>query len=231
MFEARIRRIKQGFLYTAIACVAAGGSLAIVALLTRHLSHDLSLILFSALLLGLSSSLALASSNGWVKSPPGSAAGIMLALAAAATAYIPIWSSDHSDRLWKTPVVLYLVAAAFAYTLLLASKQRAGASGRVKTSFWMAVVSIFWLCAMVIDLVARENGSHATVLGIAAVMTVTMTLITILLSRLDSIEKREPLRKPLIGRRIVLIEEGELGKVLVLDDGRRVRVAPETPLD
>jgi hypothetical protein len=228
-----LRSVKRGFLYTAIACVAGAALLAIFALMNRHISSDEGLVLGSALLLGLSSSLCLASSAAWTKSRALSSLGIGLAIAAAVTAYVPIWSSDHRDFLWQLPVVLYIVAAAVAYALLLASKQGVGASGREKLSLGIALVSILWLCGMIIDAVLTDVGRPEwQLLGIAAVLTVSMTLITLLFRHLDSIPTGNSKASPaLVGRRIATVEDCDVGKILVLDDGRRLLLDPGAKLD
>ena len=227
-----LRSVKRAFLYTAIACVAGAALLAIFAVANRHLSHDNAIVLGSALLLGLSSSLSLACSAGWAKAPLVAGLGIGLAIAAAATAYIPIWGGDHRDFLWKLPVILYVIAMAIAYALLLASKQSADASDRVKAAFAIALLSILLLCAIIVGLVAGEDRSDPTALGVTAVLTVSMTLITLLLRRLDTVTASTA-RAPgaLVGRRIAIVEDGDLGTILVLDDGRRLLLDPGARLD
>jgi hypothetical protein len=233
VFETRLRHLKQGFLYTAIACVGLTGLLAIVALLSGNLGggNDIVQVLVSTLFVALSSSLALACSSGWMKSPTLAIAGTLLAAAAAIASFFPIWSGGDKGFEWKLTTILYLLSTAVAYSLLLAARQRVGARARVKISLAIALVSVACLCATAIELVVTEGDYGIKPMAIAAVLTGTMTPITLILRRLDSIETREPGRKPLIGRRIALIEEGEMGKVLILDDGRRVKVTPDTPLD
>lgn len=228
-----LRSVKRILLYTAIACVAGAALLAIFAVSNRHLSHGGAVVLGSALLLGLSSSLGLACSAGWTKSPLFSGLGIVLAATAVATAYVPIWGGDHHDYLWKLPVVLYVVAIAVAYALLLASKQNANASDRVTLAFGITLVLIFLLCGVVIDLVTRESRSDWQALGVTAVLTVSMTLITVLLRRLDNVSPAGASKapRPLVGRRIAIVEDGDLGTILVLDDGRRLLLDPGAKLD
>lgn len=236
MVTINLRSVKRCFLYTAIACVAGAALLAIFALFERQISDEEGFVLGSALLLGLSSSLSLASSAAWTKSRALSSLGIGLAIAAVAAAYVPIWSGDHRDFLWQLPVVLYIIAAAVAYALLLVSRRGVGAGGRVKLSLGIALVSIFWLCGMVIDVVLRIGSdvsrSEWQMLGIAAVLTVSMTLITLIFRHLDSDptgESKTP--SALVGRRIAKVESGNAGKTLVLDDGRRLLLDPGAKLD
>jgi hypothetical protein len=233
VFETRIRQLKQGFLYSAIVCVAVTGLLAIAALLSGNLGggDDIVQVLVSTLLIGLSSSLALGCSNGWMKSPPLATLGVLLAIAALIAAFFPIWDVDSGDGAWKPAIILYLLSTAITYSLLLAARQRAGARRRVKVSLGVALVSVAFLCAAAIEVVVTDRDYGEKLMAIAAVLTGTTTMITLILRRLDSIETREPGRKPLIGRRIALIEESAAGKVLILDDGRRIEVSPNTPLD
>ena len=159
----------------------------------------------------------------------------MLAMVAVVSAYVPIWSSDHRDSLWKLPVILYVVATAIAYTLLLASRQRIGASGKVRVTFAIALVSIFALAGVIIDIVVRMDVRRGEwqVLGTVAVLTVSMTLITLLLRRLDAVSPSGASKKPrpLVGRRIAIVEDGDLGTILVLDDGRRLLLDPGAKLE
>jgi hypothetical protein len=56
-----------------------------------------------------------------------------------------------------------------------------------------------------------------------------MTLITLLLRRLDAAAPDAP--RPLVGRKIAIVEDGDLGTVLVLDGGRRLLLDPGAKLE
>jgi hypothetical protein len=227
-----LRAVKRGFLYAMIVSIVAAGLFAIVTFLSGGISDTEGRILGTTLLLALSSGISLAASTAWLKSRPLTGTSIAAAGVAFLVAAPNLWSGASSTAWGKTIGILYIVAVAGAYASLLVAFRREGERSSTSAVHWLALAALAWLTAMAIAFIVSDysgdNGFRAV--GVAAVLLVASTLVTVLLRRLETPgEEAEP--AGLRGRRIERIEEGESGTVLVLDDGRRLPLAPGTTID
>jgi hypothetical protein len=221
-----------------IGAIAVTALFAIGAFLIGRFSHTEVRILLTTLAVATTSGLSLASGSSWPAHRALPLLGVASAIVAFAGALPPIWlRGDHGGwSAWIRGVgILYVLAAALAYATLLISRRRAAESSSITTTRLAALASLAWLTVMIALLIAslRFSGpGYGRVLGVAAVLTVATTLVTLILQRLEAPARRAA-RKigGVTGRTIVSVEKRGSETILVLDDGSRLPLAPTVKLD
>lgn len=215
-----------------IGSIAITALLAIGTFLLGNFSGTQGRILLTTLALATTSGLSLASGSSWPAHRVLPIAGVALAATAFVAALPPLWI--RGDRGWggwiRTVGIMYVLAAAIAYATLLISRRRAGESRAVANTRLAALISLTWLTAMIAMLIASERFSgssgYGRVMGVAAVLTVATTLVTLILQRLEAPTRNRALTVgDLAGRTIASVEQRQNETILVLDDGRRLPLA------
>jgi len=221
-----------------IGAIAVTALLAIGAFLLGDFSDTQVRILLTTLALAATSGLSLATGSSWPVYRVLPVCGVALAVIAFVAALPPLWLSGDDDG-WgwwiRTVGILYVLAAALAYATLLISRRRATESATVANTRRAALASLTWLTAMISGLIATERFSgpgYGRVMGVAAVLTVATTLVTLILQRLEAPARSEARSAGgVAGRTIVSVEQRESETILVLDDGTRLPLAPGAKLD
>lgn len=238
MNPARLASIRRAALFLMIASVAITALLAIGAFLLGDFSNTQVRILLTTLALAVTSGLSLASGSSWPIHRVLPVYGVSLAVVAFVAALPPLWLSGEDDS-WgdwnRTVGILYVLAAALAYATLLISRRRVTEGRTVTNIRRAALVSLTWLTVMISMLIATERFSgpgFGRVIGVAAVLTVATTLVTLILQRLEAPARSEARSAGgVAGRTIVSVEQRESETILVLDDGTRLPLAPGVRFD
>ncbi|HEY5161041.1 MAG TPA: hypothetical protein VII83_08235 [Gaiellaceae bacterium] len=239
MNAAKLASLRRTALFVMIGSIAVTALFAIGAFLIGHFSHTEVRILLTTLAVATSSGLSLASGSSWPARRALPLSGVSLAIVAFVAALPPIWLRKAHHGGWGTWIrgvgILYVIAAALAYATLLIARRRAADSSSVTTTRLAALLSLAWLTVMISLLIATERFSgdnFGRVLGVAAVLTVATTLITLILQRLETPARRAAREVGgVTGHTIVSVEKRESETLLVLDDGRRLPLAPTAKLD
>jgi hypothetical protein len=149
----------------------------------------------------------------------------------------PLWFGTHTrvwDRWERTVAVLYIVASAFAYAALLISRRRSNEGLGVIAARRTALLSLACLTVLLARLPIDDSAGDrwGRAIGVAAVLTVAATLVTLILQRLEAPARSEAHSAGgVAGRTIVSVEQRESETILVLDDGTRLPLAPGAILD
>ena len=234
---ARLTLIRRTILFVMIGSIVVTALLAIGALLVGHFADTQVRILLTTLALATTSGLGLASGSSWPRYRALPASGVALATAAFVGALPPIWlKEDEGWEPWiRTVGIMYVLAAAIAYATLLISRRRAGESQAVANIRLAALLSLAWLTAMISLMIASERVSgsdvYGRVMGVAVVLTVATTLVTLILQRLEKPARKKASAAGVTGRTIVSVEQRKGEATLVLDDGRRLPLARGVTLE
>lgn len=224
-----------------IASIAVTALLAIGVLLIGDVSGIQARILLTTLALAVTSGLSLAGASSWPRQRALPVIAVSLAIVALVAALPPIWlkgiSGDEGWDSWaRTVGVMYVIAAAVTFATLLVSRRRAGERRAVTNTRLAALLSLAWLTAMISIMIAWEGAGGSNMagraMGVAAVLTVATTLVTLILQRLEPPSKIEtPSARALIGHTIASVEKRKGETVLVLDDGLRLPLARDLELE
>jgi len=236
MNAARLAPTRRTVLFVMIGSIVVTALLAIGALLVGHFADTQVRILLTTLALATTSGLGLASGSSWPRYRALSASGVALATSAFVGALPPIWlKEDEGWETWiRTVGIVYVLAAAVAYATLLISRRRAGERRAVANTRLAALLFLSWLTAMISLLIASErfsNDGYGRVMGVAAVLTVATTLVTVILQRLEKPARKKAPNAGVVGHTIVSVEQRRGETILVLDDGSRLPLAPTVKLD
>lgn len=237
MNAATLTSIRRTVLFVMIGSVVVTALLAIGALLIGHFSGIQVRILLTTLALATTSGLGLASGTSWPVYRTLSGSGVVLAAAAFAGAIPPLWfRGDKGWGVWiRTVGIMYVLAAALAYATLLISRRRAGERPAVTNTRLATLLSLTWLTAMISLQIASERLSGSPgfgrLMGVAIVLTVAMTLITLILQRLEAPARKKVPTAGVAGRTITSVEQRQGETILVLDDGRRLPLARNVTLE
>jgi hypothetical protein len=241
MNSTTLASIRRTVLFVMIGSITATALLAIGTLLIGHFSSTQARILLTTLALAITSGLSLAGASSWPKQRTLPVFGIALASVAFVTALFPIWLKGvEGDRGWdpliRTVGIAYVLAAAITYATLLISRRRAGERRAVRNTRLAALLSLAWLATMISITIASEKAggsdSFGRAMGVAAVLTVATTLVTLILQRLEAPGGSETLSTGAVaGHTIVSVEKRKGGTMLVLDDGRRLPLARDLKLE
>ncbi len=237
---ARLASIRRAALFVMIASIAVTASLAIGALLIGDVSGIQARILLTTLALAVTSGLSLAGAGSWPRQRALPATAVTLSIVAFVSALPPIWLKGvEGDRGWdpwaRTVGVMYVIAAAVTFATLLISR-RAGERRAVTNTRLAALLSLAWLTTMISIMIAWEGAGGSDMagrgMGVAAVLTVATTLVTLILQRLEPPAEIETLRaRAVTGHTIVSVEKRKGETTLVLDDGLRLPLARDLKLE
>ncbi|MGD0274239.1 MAG: hypothetical protein ABSB96_10985 [Gaiellaceae bacterium] len=237
MNATTLASIRRTVLFVMIGSVVVTALLAIGALLIGHFSGIQVRILLTTLALATASGLGLASGSSWPVYRTLSGSGVVLAAAAFAGAIPPLWLRGNKGwEVWiRTVGIMYVLAAALAYATLLISRRRAGERPAVTNTRLAALLALTWLTAMISLQIASKRLSDSPgfgrLMGVAIVLTVATTLVTLILQRLETPARGKVPAISVTGRTIASVERRKGETILVLDDGRRLPLAGDVTLE